>query len=393
MVELMNASIDRLERLAKESGNAFHLNRRGYVFATADRARAEALRSEARTISAFGAGPLREHAGSANDPPYPPVEATGIQRDLDGADLLLDQRIIRQRFPYLSEDVVAVLHARRCGWMSAQQLGMYLLARAREQGLRVVRARVEGVRVRDGRVASVTTTSEAIATERVVDAAGPYALDVARMIGIELPLRTELHAKVAFRDTEQAVPRGAPFLIWSDPVTLWRSDAEAAALAGDAPDWATRTFPPGAHMRPEGGPRSDALLLIWGYEVAPTPPVWPPTFDPAYAEICLRGLARMIPSLRRYVGHAPRPVIDGGYYAKTPENRPLIGPLPVGGAYALCGFGGFGIMAACGAAMLVADHITGASLPTYGQAFLPARYDDPLYRERIAAWSGSTGQL
>ncbi len=393
MVALMNASIDRLEDLAESSGDVFHMNRRGYVFATADPAKAEALQREARAISAFGAGPLREHTGSADDPPYAPVEPTGVDRRLDGADLILDRALIRERFPYLAEEVVAVLHARRCGWMSAQQLGMYLLERARERGLCLIRARVDGISVRDGKVATVTTSAGSFATERVIDAAGPYAGDVARMMGTDVPLRTELHAKVAFRDVEQAVPRGAPFLIWSDPVTLWRSNAETAALAGEAPDWATRTFPPGAHLRPEGGLHSDALLLIWGYEDASAPPVWPPRFDPAYAEICLRGLARMIPSLRRYVGRAPRPVIDGGYYAKTPENRPLIGPLPVDGAYALCGFGGFGIMAACGAAMLVADHMSGASLPAYAPAFLPVRYDDARYRERIAAWSGSTGQL
>src|SRR4030065_651466 len=36
MVALMNRSIDLLEELARESGNAFRLNRRGYLFATAE---------------------------------------------------------------------------------------------------------------------------------------------------------------------------------------------------------------------------------------------------------------------------------------------------------------------------------------------------------------------
>src|SRR5438128_5063802 len=59
MVELMNRSIDRLEALSRESGDRFHMNRRGYVFATADPRRAEELLPGARTISGFGAGPLR----------------------------------------------------------------------------------------------------------------------------------------------------------------------------------------------------------------------------------------------------------------------------------------------------------------------------------------------
>lgn len=39
MVGLMNRSIDLLEELAMRSGNAFHLNRRGYLYVTADRDR------------------------------------------------------------------------------------------------------------------------------------------------------------------------------------------------------------------------------------------------------------------------------------------------------------------------------------------------------------------
>src|SRR5512139_4207828 len=39
MVRLMNRSIDIMEELAEESGNVFHMNRRGYLFATADPAR------------------------------------------------------------------------------------------------------------------------------------------------------------------------------------------------------------------------------------------------------------------------------------------------------------------------------------------------------------------
>src|SRR2546428_6436812 len=40
MVALMNRSIDLLEQLARESGNVVRLNRRGYLFATADPAQA-----------------------------------------------------------------------------------------------------------------------------------------------------------------------------------------------------------------------------------------------------------------------------------------------------------------------------------------------------------------
>src|SRR5512140_125978 len=54
MVALMNRSIDWLERWARESGNRFKMNRRGYVYFTADHARAAALHQQAETISKSG---------------------------------------------------------------------------------------------------------------------------------------------------------------------------------------------------------------------------------------------------------------------------------------------------------------------------------------------------
>lgn len=391
MVALMNDSIDELERLRDESGDAFHMNRRGYIWATADPTRAAELRREAAEICALGAGTLRVHEGTAGEPAYAPSAASGVDPALDGADLILDRRLIEAHFPYLADGVVAVLHARRCGWMSAQQLGMYLIETARDRGMRLHRARVEGIDVTDGRVAGVRTSAGTIVTDTVVDCAGPYAEDVAAMAGLELPVFNELHGKVAFRDEQHVVPRGAPFMIWADRQHLWVSDEERHALASERVEWLAREYPAGVHLRPEGGPSSDALLLIWTYDERRERPSYPPTFEPAFAEICLRGLVRMIPALARYVGHTPRPVIDGGYYTETQENRPLIGPLPVRGFYASCAFGGHGIMAAPGAARLLADHITGAPLPPYAPAFLLSRYDDPAY---VSAMSHSrSGQL
>ena len=41
----------------------------------------------------------------------------------------------------------------------------------------------------------------------------------------------------------------------------------------------------------------------------------------------LRGMTAMIPGMEAYIGKSPKAFIDGGYYTKTRENRPLIGPL------------------------------------------------------------------
>ena len=103
-------------------------------------------------------------------------------------------------------------------------------------------------------------------------------------------------------------------------------------------------------------------------------------------------MAAMIPGLARYFDRAPKPYIDGGYYIKTRENRPLIGPLPIEGAYIVGALSGYGLMAACAAGELLAAHVCGAPLPHYAPAFLLARYEDPGVSE-VAGKLGDEGQL
>ena len=85
-------------------------------------------------------------------------------------------------------------------------------------------------------------------------------------------------------------------------------------------------------------------------------------------------------------------MIDGGYYTKTGENRPLIGPLPVTGGFVIGALSGYGLMAACAAGELLAAHLAQRELPDYAPAFSLARYSDPEYNQMLMNW-GNTGQL
>jgi glycine/D-amino acid oxidase-like deaminating enzyme len=395
MVAVMNRSIDLLEALARESGNAFLLNRRGYLFATADPRRIAQLTSAAEEAAALGAGPARLHATSASG--YEPARPEGFDTALDGADVITEPALIRRHFPYLAPDTRAVLHARRGGWFSGQQLGMYLYERARQAGVAYLEARVDAIDAAGGRVRGVRVTggggARTIGTDRAVLAAGPYLRRAGRLVGVDIPVFCELHAKIAFNDPLGAVPRGAPLSIWADPVTLPWSDDERAELAGSpARARLLHELPAGAHGRPEGAGESTTVLGIWTYHASPVEPVFPPAFDALYPEVVLRGMARMIPAMAPYTERLPRCVVDGGYYTKTRENRFLAGPLPVEGAYVIGALSGYGMMASNGAADLLADHVAERPLPRYAPAFRLDRYEDPGYRELLDTW-GDSGQL
>ena len=398
MVRFMNRSIDLLEGLADESDNFFGLNRRGYVFLTADPNKIPGMEQAADEISALGAGPVRRYDGGPTDPIYQPLAAHGYKGQPTGADLMLDTGLILEQFPFLNPDTVAMLHTRRCGWVSAQQLGMYLLDKAKAAGARLLDGRVLDVCVEKGRVTAVKATIDGqeteIQTRHFVNAAGPYIADVGAMLGVNIPVYNELHGKVSITDHLEVVPRDLPLMIWNDPVTLPWSDEEREELAADEETrFLTEEFPAGVHFRPEGEGGSKQLLMLWTYDIHAQDVVWPPTFDMEYAEIVMRGMVRMVPGLSVYLERPPKPYVDGGYYCKTQENRPLIGPLPVEGSYIFGAISGYGIMASQAGGELLAAHIAGSDLPDYSAALTLSRYDDPDYRALLSGWDSTAGQL
>jgi glycine/D-amino acid oxidase-like deaminating enzyme len=228
MVALMNRSIDRMEALARQSGNTFRMNRRGYLYCTASPERAAEMQKAGEQISALGAGPLRVHSGKHDEPAYQPAHPEEFQAQPDGADLLLDPSIILRHFPYLTHEVVAALHVRRAGWFSAQQLGMLLLEHAKSHGVRLISARVAGIDQSKGRLSGVRLANgELIHTPAFVNAAGPHLKTVGRMLGVDVPVFNELHLKLAMRDTQHILDRDAPLVIWSDPQRLdWSAEEQ-----------------------------------------------------------------------------------------------------------------------------------------------------------------------
>jgi len=396
MVDLMNRSIDLLEDLARKNRNIFQLNRRGYLYCSADPDSPDRFRAEAACIygekaAQPGGGLLRIHTSTSELGAYLPLRTEGFENSPDGADLLLDADLIQQRFPFLATEVKAALHVRRAGWLSAQQLGMFFLEQARQAGVQIGRGKVIEVEVSAGRVSGVRLEDGLrIETNIFVNAAGPYIQDIAHMIGVDLPVYNEIHLKLAIKDSQGFLDRNAPLVIWCDAQKLnWTPD-EAAALAneqGDSP--LLGMLPAGVHCRPEGGAGSEMVLILWEYLTRVSPPVFPIPEDALYPEVVLRGLTRLIPAMQVYTQKIPRPRLDGGYYTRTRENRPLICKLPVEGAYLIGALSGFGVMACCAAGELLANHVTRSALPAYAPYFALERYQDPLYLEQLERWNDS----
>ncbi len=390
MVGLMSRSIDLLEKMASESGNSFALNRRGYLFVTGDEENFHRMVEDAHHTSTLGAGPVRFHPGPI---PYRASPSEGFIGGPEGADILVGADEVLDHFPYVTPEAVGAIHVRRAGWFSAQQLGAWMLDQSKDRGLEIVVDEVTGIGMAAGAIRSVSLARGGdISTDVVVDAAGPMAGQVAALAGVDLPLFSELHIKVAYRDHLGVVPRDAPMFIWSDTQRLDWSVEEREALAEQGRDELLGEMPIFCHARPEGGAGSPYLLGLWEYHGLVQEPSWPLPEDPLYPEVVVRGLTTMVPGFDVYRERLPQSVVDGGYYTKTRENRPLVGPAGPSGFHLIAGLSGFGVMVAAGAAELLAKQVTGAELPAYSDAFLLDRYDDADYVASIAG-TMSSGQL
>ena len=344
MVGLMNRSIDIFEELSEET--EFGLNHNGYLFVTGREDTMASLAAQVEAVSDLGAR----------------AEALGPEQ-------------LRAGYPYLTDSAVGAVRVDRAGWFRAQDLGQWMLDRARDAGAQLVPDEV--VTIGDGIVGLADGTT--ISAPAIVVAAGPLSGEVAASAGLELPLFSELHLKVAFKDHLGVIPREAPMTIWSDEQRIDWSDEERSELADMGRHDVLGEMPIYCHFRPEGGSESPYFVALWEYHGQVVEPSWPLPNDPLYPEVVMRGLTTMVPDLAAYADRMPESFVDGGYYTKTRENRPLIGPSGVAGVHLLTGMSGFGVMVSAGAADLLARHITGSDLPDYADAFSLSRYEDPVY--------------
>ena len=377
LVALADRSIDLLEEIADETDNRINMTRRGYVLAT--RGDVQPMLDEL----AFSLGDAfpesvrtHEHAGGAA---YQRADSANWRTAPNGFDLLLDRDLIRSAYPYFDASVRAILHVRRGGDISSQQLGTHMLERLGETGLRRERARVEGIS--GGFVLHLRRDGAPIEMRaaRIVNAAGPFAGEVARMVGVDLPVHNVLQQKMAFPDTAGTIPRNMPFAIDMDPQLIDWADDEREVLMSD-PDtaWLAREMPGAIHCRPDGGDAGTWVKLGWAYNETPAPATFDVPLDNRFPEIVLRGASRLNPALKAYFGRLPRGMHHfGGWYTRTRDNWPLIGAMGPEGAFMNCAMSGHGTMMSCAAGELAAAWVAGGELPDHAEAFSLARFRDP----------------
>jgi glycine cleavage system T protein len=169
-------------------------------------------------------------------------------------------------FPPMSTDgVVAAAYIPDDGYLDPSQLTFSLADAARRLGAQIeVRTSVTGIETKDGRVVAVETDKGRIECEVVVDAAGMYAPEIARFVGVDLPIIPYGHQYLI---TEPFAPALEPLPTLRDPDNLiyFRTEVGGLVMGGyerkPAP-WALDGIPDGfeAQLLPEEWDRMEELF-------------------------------------------------------------------------------------------------------------------------------------
>ncbi len=385
MTAFTDHSISLMEDIDRRSGGRLNMSRGGYALATRRRQPEDLIQDLYRGYSGSG-DRIRIRDRAASD--YQPPLRAPWDHAPDGVDVLMDPALIREVFPSYASDIATVIHIRRAGSISAQQMGQFMLERIRELGGRLVRGRVVGI-ARGARYRlelACADGTRSIEAERIVNAAGPYLNDIGAMLGQDLPVRSVYQQKIAFEDRAGAIPRGMPFSIDLDGQVLHWDDEDRALLAQDpATRHLVEPMAGGIHCRPDGAPDGKWIKLGWAYNQAASDPHGEDPIDPQFPDTVLRGASRLNPGLAAYIGRLPRGARHyGGYYTMTEENWPLIGPMGPEGAFVAGALSGFGSMGACAAGALCAQWIAGRDLPDFAVPLSLARREDAALMAELA---------
>jgi len=202
-------------------------------------------------------------------------------------------------------------------------------------------------------VCGVETHRGILQSRIVVNAAGPFAAEIGRMVNLDFPLEPVRRQKVYLK-TSVTIPQDAPFTVDVNNNSYWR---------------------------PEPG----GVIIGW---VDSDEPVSQPSekvhTDWEFPAIALDKVKRLTPLFEEVEQTVKQPDMNtsAGYYVYTPDDQPLIGPAPeVPGFYVNCGYWA-GVMLSPQAGKRIADLVTGKLDPK----------DNPLRPTRFKEGLGKKGK-
>jgi sarcosine oxidase subunit beta len=245
-----------------------------------------------------------------------------VATGLSTASLVTREDIVKMVPQLRSDDIIGGSFCSTDGFVDPYSVMTGFTLRAIDQGAQLVRdAEVTGLTLDAQGVRSVETAQGSIAARTVVNAAGAWSAQIAKMAGIDLPVEPLRRMLVPTEPFDKIAP-SAPMVV----------------------DMST-----GFHFRPEG------LGLLMAWNDPEEKPGYKTTVDRGFIEKVLTHAVRRVPVFEELEVNPSR--AWAGLYEMTPDHHPVLGASPVGGLFFATGFSGHGVMHSPATGKILADLI------------------------------------
>jgi sarcosine oxidase subunit beta len=249
-----------------------------------------------------------------------------MQNALGVSSQMVSREEVAELVPLLSiDDIVGGAYHAGDGLADPAGVVQGYAAGARRAGAQLLTGiTATGIAVRNGRIVSVGTTEGEIATPAVVNAAGPWAGEVAALAGVQLPI-VPVRRQIVVTTPLRGVPADFPFVI----------------------DFSRSLY---FHREGQG--------ILTGQSNPNEKPGFDQSVDHAWTEVHLEQAMLRFPLLQR----AGLLREWAGLYEVTPDAHPVIdGLADPAGFYIVAGFSGHGFMHGPIAGQLIAEMILDGS--------------------------------
>ena len=242
---------------------------------------------------------------------------------LDAVRLVTKDDIVRIVPQLRSDDIVGGTFCSIDGFVDPYSVMTGFTLRAVDQGAQLFRDAAVTAIDRDSQgISAVHTAQTKIETRIVVNAAGAWSAQIAKMAGLNLPVEP-LRRMLVPTEPFEKISHGAPMTI----------------------DLST-----GFHFRPEG------LGLLMAWADPEEKPSFNTNFDRGFVEKVLTLGVSRVPVLEEVAVNPSR--AWAGLYEMTPDHHPILGAAPgIPGLFLASGFSGHGVMHSPATGKIMADLI------------------------------------
>lgn len=258
-----------------------------------------------------------------NDNPEPFREAMAIQKRL-GVDVeWVSQEKIQDMIPKMDcSDLIGGTFCKEDGLMDAGTVMNSYITECQELGVKFyTNVEVTDLVVQNGKIKGVVTNEGEIATDIVVNAAGPWSPEIFKMAGVPVPIRP-IHEQLILTEEMEWVHDKIPVVIFPSNGLGYHIEGKGLLF--------------GLHKEESFGN---------GYKMS---------MDIENEMKACQMLCERIPQ----IGQVKIKSAWYGFYDSTPDNNPIIGKIDeLDGMYALTGFSGHGFMHSSAAGLLLSEEI------------------------------------